>query len=143
MQINNENNYKVVKSPSLSKRYESRFVIVNTDNGDILDDANGYGYKTPKKAHIGYLRKLNPNFVIERETKIKNRISKFTDENRMFIQELIRDALQMKQTDSTFKVDADFIHKEFKKKLFNFNDLQFKPRQFLKYCNNKKLKSIL
>lgn len=43
-------NVRVVKSESLSKPYEWRFVVVDVDTGKILDNAQGYGYKTKQKA---------------------------------------------------------------------------------------------
>ncbi|MBQ7428368.1 hypothetical protein [Butyrivibrio sp.] len=33
---------------------EMRFCIVSTDTGEVLDDAQGYGYKTAQKAYAGY-----------------------------------------------------------------------------------------
>lgn len=30
-----------------------RYVIVDVETGEILADANGYGYHTPQKAHAG------------------------------------------------------------------------------------------
>lgn len=43
-------NAKVVKSESLSKPYEWRFVVIDEDTGEVLDNAQGYGYKTKQKA---------------------------------------------------------------------------------------------
>ena len=43
-------NVKAVKSESLSTQYEWRFVVVDTDTGEILDNAQGYGYKSRQKA---------------------------------------------------------------------------------------------
>ena len=43
-------NVRVVKSEALSKPYEWRFVVVDVDTGEILDNAQGYGYKTKQKA---------------------------------------------------------------------------------------------
>lgn len=43
-------NVRVVKSESLSKPYEWRFVVVDVDTGEVLDNAQGYGYKTKQKA---------------------------------------------------------------------------------------------
>lgn len=40
----------MVKSESLSKPYEWKFVVVDVDTGEILDNAQGYGYKTKQKA---------------------------------------------------------------------------------------------
>ena len=33
---------------------ETRFVIMDLETGEILDDAQGYGYKTAVKAHRAY-----------------------------------------------------------------------------------------
>lgn len=50
----NKKNIKVVRSDKLSKNYEDRFVVVSADTGEILDDAQGYGYRTKQKAHAAY-----------------------------------------------------------------------------------------
>ena len=52
--------YIVAKSAELSKRYEARYVIVNEETGEILDDANGYGYKSIQTAHKGWAYKSKP-----------------------------------------------------------------------------------
>ena len=52
--------YIVAKSAELSKRYEPRYVIVNKETGEILDDANGYGYKSLQAAHKGWAYKSKP-----------------------------------------------------------------------------------
>lgn len=40
----------MVKSESLSKPYKWKFVVVDVDTGEVLDNAQGYGYKTKQKA---------------------------------------------------------------------------------------------
>ena len=30
---------------------ENRFIIINEETGEVLDDAQGYGYKTEQSAH--------------------------------------------------------------------------------------------
>ena len=52
--------YIVAKSAELSKRCEPRYIIVNKETGEILDDANGYGYKTQKATHKGWVYKSKP-----------------------------------------------------------------------------------
>ena len=51
-----EERYKVLKSSILSKPSDTRYVIVDTKDGVIVDDANGYGYKsiTSAKRAWGY-----------------------------------------------------------------------------------------
>ena len=45
---------KAVLNPSLSCNGEDRWVIIDEQTGEILDDAQGYGYKSAQKAHAGY-----------------------------------------------------------------------------------------
>lgn len=52
-----EKNFKAVYSDTLSKRFDQRFVIVQLDTGEILDDAQGYGYKSKPKAYKAYAYK--------------------------------------------------------------------------------------
>ncbi len=44
-------NIKVVESPRLSKQHDKRYEIVNADTGEVLDDAQGYGYKDIRGAY--------------------------------------------------------------------------------------------
>ena len=41
---------KVVESKTLSGPYDRRFVVVDEEIGNVLDDAQGYGYKSKQKA---------------------------------------------------------------------------------------------
>ena len=41
-----KNNISVVQSDALSKYDDKRYVIVDKETGELLDDANGYGYKS-------------------------------------------------------------------------------------------------
>lgn len=61
---------KVVKMPNAYGRY----IIVNSDTSEILDDAQGYGYRSPQKAHAtwsyrhpssksAYNRKINKQYL--------------------------------------------------------------------------------
>lgn len=53
-----ENKYlKAVQSDELSKPYYNRYVMIDTRTGEILDDAQGYGYKTIKKAFAAFCYK--------------------------------------------------------------------------------------
>ena len=50
--------YKAVCFPAFSRRGEARFVIIDVNTGEIIDDAQGYGYKSKKRAYrsFGYLQ---------------------------------------------------------------------------------------
>lgn len=49
---------KVVKSEKLSNPFEPRYVVVD-DEGNVLDDAQGFGYTSAEKAHRAWGWKTN------------------------------------------------------------------------------------
>jgi hypothetical protein len=51
---------KVVVSAALSDRFEKRYVIVDEASGEVVDDAQGYGYKTVQNAHRAHAYKSMP-----------------------------------------------------------------------------------
>lgn len=62
-----------IKAVPMPHKFD-RYVIINSATGEILDDAQGYGYRTPQKAYAAYSyrhasgaqahrRKLNKKFV--------------------------------------------------------------------------------
>lgn len=55
----NNVDYQAVYSRKLSQRGEARYIIINPTTGEILDDAQGFGYKSRKKAYTGYYYKRN------------------------------------------------------------------------------------
>lgn len=46
--------YKAIKSKELSEPNNPRYVIVDIETNEILDDAQGYGYKSAQNAYAGY-----------------------------------------------------------------------------------------
>jgi len=46
-----ESAVRVVVSPSLSDGYDRRYIVVDAATGAVIDDAQGYGYKTAQNAH--------------------------------------------------------------------------------------------
>ena len=51
--------FDVILSDSLSKPYNPRFVVVEKNTGKVLDDAQGYGYKTKQGAYKAWTFKRN------------------------------------------------------------------------------------
>lgn len=127
-------NIKVVRSPSLSKPYQDRFVIINIDTGEILDDCQGYGYKTKQKAHIGYAYKTRDKSKDEekaaRRREIKSWLKKhkrFTDTIEQFSFEIAKGSWGPDD-----KVDAKMI----KDVLCNLEiETEYKPGEILHVMN--------
>ena len=50
--------------------FEMRYCIVSTETGEVLDDAQGYGYRTAQKAYSAYAYKTRD------KTKDKEKLAK-------------------------------------------------------------------
>lgn len=45
--------------------HEKRYRIISATTGEILDDAQGYGYRSPEKAYASYIyNKKNPEIIL-------------------------------------------------------------------------------
>ena len=56
--------------------YEIRYRIVSIKTGEVLDDADGYGYKTAQKAYSGYAYKTRDK---SKEPRIKKWLKEHQD----------------------------------------------------------------
>lgn len=68
-------NVKVVESKTLSGPYDRRFVVVAEETGNVLDDAQGYGYKSKQKAMAAWSYK-NRDKSKDAEKRKKQRMIK-------------------------------------------------------------------
>ena len=76
---------KVVEDKKLSKDYKKRYVVIDEETGKVLDNAQGYGYKTIRNAYAAYGYK-NRDKSKDKEKKEKcNRIRKWMKENKGFV----------------------------------------------------------
>ena len=80
--------FKAVESSSLSTFYKKRYVIVDEDTGEILDDAQGYGYKSPQKAHAAFAYKNRDKSRDKEKAAKKKRIQAWMKEHRDFVQDM-------------------------------------------------------
>lgn len=86
--------YKVVEvikenidgeEPYITKWKEKRWIIVNSETGEIIDDAQGYGYKSIQNAYKAIHYKLNKNKI----DKEKETIFKFIRNHKSFFKRLM------------------------------------------------------
>lgn len=56
---------------------ELRWVIIDEDTGEVFDDAQGYGYKTARKAHVALSYKRRPKEKFQEEEKVKRAVGAF------------------------------------------------------------------
>lgn len=79
------NNITVVESVQLSKNYQKRYVIIDKSTGEVLDDAQGYGYKTVHNAYASYSYKNRDKSKDKEKARKKKEIRKWMKEHRSFV----------------------------------------------------------
>jgi hypothetical protein len=120
----------VFKIPNNSDKAERRYVIKDMESGEIVDDAQGYGYKSAQKAYAGWAYKRRDKSKDTEKAEKERAISKWTEENKTFIRLLDTLAFE-KWKDTRTPVDAGFV-----KKLLEENgyiDLNFTAGELLRY----------
>ncbi len=98
----------VIEAEHLSTYYQKRYIIVNKETGEIIDDAQGYGYKSIKGAYAAFVY-LNRDKSKDKEKADKTKkIKAWMKEHKYFIRDLDGVALDaIKGSDDV--IDAKFI----------------------------------
>lgn len=125
--------YKAIQSNVLSSRWEPRFVIISTETGEILDDAQGHGYKTAQKAYAAYGYKNRDHKGDTQKARKKRLVQKWAKEHKWFIERLEDDVFRIAKGSFApdAKFDAKWVRDAFKQE--GFNDLPFSAGEFLRY----------
>lgn len=108
--------------------FEMRYCIVSTDTGEVLDDAQGYGYKTAQKAYSAYAYKIRDKSKDKKKQEKKRHIQQWMKEHKSFVKamddtafEIAKgtwgpndkfDASLVKEMLSNFKLKPDFTASE-------------------------------
>lgn len=131
--------YKAIYSETLSSlSRNSRFVIINPDTGKILDDAQGYGYKTIQKAYAAYSYKNRDKTKDKEHEKKFRKIKKWMKEHNDFVEAMNQYSLEIAKGSwgSEEKFNAKFV-----KEMLKQNNLEtdFTAGDLLKVWQKKKL----
>lgn len=83
----NSRSIVAIKSSTLSKPNDQRYVIIDKETGEILDNAQGYGYRSAQKAYAAYgyknRDKSKDSEIAARKKKIRDWLKsnkEFTDQ---------------------------------------------------------------
>ena len=76
---------KVIASPNLSTTYDKRFVVIDSESGAVLDDAQGYGYKTPQKAHAAWAYKNRSRDKLKAQKEKERSIKAWMNDHKDFV----------------------------------------------------------
>lgn len=91
--------------------FEMRYCIVSTDTGEVLDDAQGYGYKTAQKAYSAYAYKTRDKSKDKERAAKKKHIEQWMKDNKSFVRLMDDYAFQIAKgaMAPNDKFDAKFI----------------------------------
>ena len=134
-----ENKIKVIQSKVLSKRDDQRFIIIDIETGQILDDAQGYGYKSKKKAYAAYYYKnRDKSKDIEKQKKTEI-IKQWCKENKKFMGMLnaIDYDIMLGRCDPNEKINTKLIKKLLKEN--ECKDIPFSAQELCKVYVKGKL----
>lgn len=125
---------KVVKSEELSEPYFPRFVIIDEETGEIVDDAQGYGYKTIKGAYAAFTYKNKSKS--DKWKKQANALLKYAKEHESEINSLDEDLERIwfygaKEGIPKKELDMD-EDKRVRELDFPFEENKITPKMFLK-----------
>lgn len=127
---------KVVKDETLSNRvdedgyryYEPRYVIIDEGTGSILDNAQGWGYKTIQGAYKAWTYKNKVKNPKQHEKKIRAKVKGFVSNHKEIFREL-QDVIWYSAKDGEKLTEKDI--KDFLKEK-GIEDLPFTINQLLK-----------
>lgn len=88
---------------------EKRYVLIDIETGEIIDDAQGYGFHTPQKAYASYSYKLKQN---GRKTYNKKDFKKWIGEDKSHAK-FIKNV--SKSIDDSIYYDEEMSSKEIKR----------------------------
>ena len=108
-----ESAVRVVVSPTLSEDYDRRYVVVDAATGAVIDDAQGYGYKTAQNAHRAHAYKsVSPAKKRQREG-IKKSVRRWCVKHSDFMSDIEQAMLYaMKDGDDFTEADVSALLKE-------------------------------
>lgn len=126
---------KAVPSKRLSTRGEDRFVIIDEETGEILDDAQGYGYKSIRKAYAAYGYKTRDKSKDREKTLIRGKVRKWMKAHKSFVN--FMDEVAFEIAKGSWGPDDKFDAKLVRQMLKNNNlEIDFRVSDLLKVWRN-------
>lgn len=111
----------VMEDHTLSKKYEKRFVVVDKNTGEILDDAQGHGYKTVRNAYAAYSYKTRDKSKDKEKLVKRKHIQQWMKEHKDFVK--MMDTFSFEIAKGSWGPDDKFDAK-FVKKMLSDNGLE-------------------
>ena len=78
-----------IRGGSMDTNYTPRYILVDETTGEIVDDAQGYGYKGERKAYSAFYYKHRDKTKDGEKRRIKKLVIKFCKDNPELIEDLL------------------------------------------------------
>jgi hypothetical protein len=77
---------RVVASAALSSNFDKRYVVVDEATGEVVDDAQGCGYKSAQNAHRAHAYKSMPPKKKRQRDAVKRKAQRWCAQHPEFMQ---------------------------------------------------------
>ncbi len=116
---------RVVASAALSSHFDKRYVVVDEATGEIVDDAQGYGYKSAQNAHRAHAYKSMPPKKKRQRDAAKRQVQRWCAQHPEFMQHVEQSMFYaMKDDQNVAEADVRAILAEYGLELpFSVKDL--------------------
>lgn len=130
-------NITVVKDSRLSQGRDERFVVIDKDTKKVLDNAQGYGYKSIKGAYAAWSYTHRDKTKDKEKQEKERKIKLWMKEHKDFVK--LMDALSFEIYKGSHGVDEKFDAK-FVKRMLKESGLKtdFTPGELLKVWRKQK-----
>ena len=118
-----EKNYKVIESKELSTAGKKRYIVVDIQTGEVLDDAQSYGYKSVKNAYSAFAYKTRDKSKDKEKKQKELKIKSWMSKNKGFVRLMDQIAFEIQKGSwgSDEKFDTAFLKKCLKKIILKLN----------------------
>ena len=110
---------------------ETRWRLVDVDTGEIVDDAQGYGYKSAAGAHRAYGYKTAKPNVKKRRESAKRKVASFTRKHRAIEDEL--DGMMFYAAKDGVEVTVEDVRRLLSDSGIDVDALGFTIEEYLRY----------
>lgn len=122
---------KVIKSKKLSSQFDERFVVVDANTEEVLDNAQGYGYKSIQKAYAAWNYKHRDKAKQAEKKKKEHEIKAWMKNHKDFVK--LMDTCAFEIMKGSWGPDDKFDAKLVKQMLKDNNlDVEFTPGELLR-----------
>ena len=130
-------NVDVVKSEALSDNYDIRYVVVDKDTGEVLDNAQGYGYRTVQAAYKAWAYKTRDRSKDKKKAQRRKEIRSWMKQHKGFVEAM--DTFAFEIAKGSWGAE-DMFDAKFVKKMLKDNGLapDFTAGELLKVWRGRK-----